>query len=127
MAQPQKKSGHSSKPAGNATRTHSHRDAQPSLTDVVKAAAGRPTSRNRPQPRSSSAISSLSESIKAVASKTRNPPRTRQGRSGILIYVDEPVREAFRRLADEYDATNQVLGEWALKLLFEKLDEAWPE
>ena len=98
----------------------------PSLTDVVRAAAGRQPTRSSASRRVQPRAASLGQTIKAVASHKRNPPSTREGRKGILIYVDEIVLEAFRRLAAEYGATNQVLGERALKLLFEKLDEPWP-
>jgi hypothetical protein len=97
-----------------------------SLTDEIKAAAGRlPQKRRRPQ-RQAGAEPSLSEAMKKVASRRRNPPATRAGRKGILIYFDQKVAAAIRRLASEYDATNQDLGEMAFKFLFEKFGEPWP-
>ena len=96
-----------------------------SLTDAIKVAAGRP-------PRNAKDISprrlelSLTQSVKSVANRKRNPPTTRAGRKGILIYFDQHVAAAIRRLASECNATNQELGEMAFKYLFEKLGEPWP-
>ena len=64
--------------------------------------------------------------MKKVASHKRNPPATRTGRKGIVIYFEQHVATAIRHLASEYDATNQALGEMAFKLLFEKFGEPWP-
>lgn len=103
-----------------------------SLTDAVKASAGRPprkASKRRnaaPMPPLATPMPSMTQSVKKVAAKERNPPATRTGRKGIVLYFDQPVAAAIRRLASEYDATNQDLGEWAFKLLFEKFGEAWP-
>jgi len=97
----------------------------PSLTDAIKAAAGRlPPSRRSKAPRRPER--SLSDAVRTVGRRKRNPPATRAGRRGILIYFDQEVAAAIRRVASDYDATNQELGEWAFKLLFEKFGEAWP-
>ena len=58
---------------------------------------------------------SLTQSVKKVASHKRNPPATRTGRKGIVIYFDQHVAAAIRRLASDCDATNQELGEMAFK------------
>ena len=99
--------------------------AAPSMTDAVKASAGRPTPKldRRPQQRSGQ---SMTQSVKTVATRERKPPATRSGRKGIVVYFDQRVAAAIRRLASEYDATNQELGEMAFKYLFEKFGEAWP-
>jgi len=99
--------------------------AVPSMTDAVKASAGRPTPKldRRPQQRSGQ---SMTQSVKNVATRERKPPATRSGRKGIVVYFDQRVAAAIRRLASEYDATNQELGEMAFKYLFEKFGEAWP-
>jgi len=99
--------------------------AVPSMTDAVKASAGRPTPKldRRPQQRSGQ---SMTQSVKNVATRERKPPATRSGRKGIVVYFDQRVAAAIRRLASEYDATNQELGEMAFKFLFEKFGEAWP-
>ena len=96
-----------------------------SLTDAVKAAAGRlPGGPRSKPPRRIEA--SLTQSVKSVASHKRNPPATRAGRKGILIHFDQPVAAAIRRLASDCNATNQELGEMAFKFLFEKFGEHWP-
>jgi hypothetical protein len=96
------------------------------MTDQIKAAAGRlPRGRRSPKERPS-AEPSLTQAMKKVASRRRNPPTTRAGRKGILIYLDQKVAAAIRRLASEYDTTNQDLGEMAFKFLFEKFGEPWP-
>jgi hypothetical protein len=97
----------------------------PSMTDAVKAAAGRlPLAAGHLSRRRSEA--SLTQSVKNVASHKRNPPTTRTGRKGIVIYFDPRVAAAIRRLASDCQATNQQLGEMAFKFLFEKFGEAWP-
>jgi hypothetical protein len=96
-----------------------------SLTDAVKASAGRlPRATRRPSGPHPEA--SLSQSVKKVASHKRNPPATRTGRKGIVIYFDQRVAAAIRRLASDCDTTNQELGEMAFKFLFEKFGEPWP-
>jgi hypothetical protein len=96
----------------------------PSMTDAVKAAAGRlPLAAGLSRRRSET---SLTQSVKKVASHKRNPPTTRTGRKGIVIYFDPRVAAAIRRLASDCQATNQQLGEMAFKFLFEKFGEAWP-
>jgi hypothetical protein len=99
-----------------------------SMTDAIKEAAGRGTLTKKTSAMEPVLVrpGSLSQSVKQVASQKRKPPSTREGRKGLLIYVDTVVSDAFRRLVREYGATNQVLGERALKLLFEKLGEPWP-
>jgi hypothetical protein len=99
-----------------------------SLTDAVKASAGRLARKvDRPSRQgSASSTPSMSQTVKKVASRKRNPPATRTGRKGIVLYFDQHVAAAIRRLASEYDATNQELGEMAFKFLFEKFGEAWP-
>ncbi len=96
-----------------------------SLTDAVKASAGRlpRAARSKPPRR---VEPSLTQSVKNVASHKRNPPTTRAGRKGILIYFDQHVASAIRRLASDCNTTNQELGEMAFKYLFEKLGEPWP-
>jgi hypothetical protein len=96
-----------------------------SLTDAVKASAGR-LARKMDKPSRQPAAPSMTQSVKKVASRKRNPPATRTGRKGIVLYFDQHVAAAIRRLASEYDATNQELGEMAFKFLFEKFGEAWP-
>jgi hypothetical protein len=96
-----------------------------SMTDAVKASAGRlPRRVNKPS--EPGPAPSMTQSVKKVASQKRNPPATRTGRKGIVLYFDQHVAAAIRRLASEYDATNQELGEMAFKFLFEKFGEAWP-
>lgn len=97
-----------------------------SLTDAVKASAGRlPPKRRAKAPRRPSPAPSLTQVLKTVGHK-RNPPASRAGRKGILLHFEQHVAAAIRRLAIEYDATNQELGEWAFKVLFEKFGEPWP-
>ncbi len=99
-----------------------------SLTDAIKASVGRlprqRASKSPPPPRRRE--SSLTQAMKTVASRKRNPPATRTGRKGIVIYFDQHVAAAIRRLGSDYDATNQDLGEMAFKYLFEKFGEPWP-
>jgi len=96
-----------------------------SMTDAIKASAGRLTPKVDRRPRQP-AGPSMTQSLKNVAARQRKPPSTRSGRKGIVLYFDLPVAAAIRRLASEYDATNQELGEMAFKFLFEKFGEAWP-
>ena len=101
-------------------------DAPLSLTDAIKASVGRlprqRASKSPPRQRESS----LTQAMKTVASRRRNPPATRTGRKGIVIYFDQHVAAAIRRLGSDYSATNQDLGEMAFKYLFEKFGEPWP-
>jgi hypothetical protein len=98
-----------------------------SMTDAIKASAGRLTGKPERSPRRvAKAAPSMTQSLRNVARRERNPPRTRTGRKGIVLYFDQHVAAAIRRLAAEYDATNQELGEMAFKFLFEKFGEAWP-
>ena len=101
-----------------------------SLTDAIKASVGRlPRQRASKSPPPSPPRrreSSLTQAMQTVASRKRNPPATRTGRKGIVIYFDQPVAAAIRRLGSDYSATNQDLGEMAFKYLFEKFGEPWP-
>ena len=96
-----------------------------SMTDAVKASAGRLPRRSGDPPKQRT-DASLTQSVKKVASHMRRPPATRTGRKGIVIYFDQHVAAAIRRLASDCGATNQELGEMAFKFLFEKFGEAWP-
>jgi hypothetical protein len=96
-----------------------------SLTDAIKAVAtGHVRTRNEaaappPEP-------SLTQVMKEVASRKRNPPTTRAGRKGIVIYVDQEVAAAVRHLAAELNTTVQALGTTAFDLLLEKFGEPRP-
>jgi hypothetical protein len=96
-----------------------------SLTDAIKAVAtGHVRTRSdaagpAPQP-------SLTQAMKDVASRTRKPPTTRAGRKGIVIYVDQEVAAAIRRLASDMNTTVQALGTTAFDLLLEKFGEPRP-
>ena len=99
--------------------------AAPSLTDAVKASAGRlPPGASKP--RRQRLEPSLSQSVKNTAIHKRNPPATRAGRKGIVIYFEPRKAEAIGHLAADYGATKQKLGEMAFKFLFEKFGEPWP-
>jgi hypothetical protein len=95
------------------------------MTDAIKAVAVGLTRARKEQP-AARPEPSLTQSVKKVASHRRNPPATRTGRKGIVIYFDQNVAAAIRRLASDFDTTNQELGEKAFKLLFEKFAEPWP-
>lgn len=95
------------------------------MTDAVKVAAGRLPRVRRSKP-ARRAEHSLTQVLKNVASRRRNPPATRTGRKGIVIYVEQDVALAIRRLAADYNTTVQALGEMAFKHLFEKLGEPSP-
>lgn len=98
-----------------------------SMTDQIKVAAGRlPHDGRRRFPPGQRTQASLTQSVKKAASHKRNPPPTRAGRKGIVIYFDQHVAAAIRRLASDFDATNQEMGEMAFKFLFEKFGEPWP-
>jgi hypothetical protein len=95
-----------------------------SLTDAIKAVAtghARTRSEAGPPP-----DPSLTQAMKDVASRKRNPPATRAGRKGIVIYVDQDVAAAIRRLAGELNTTVQALGSTAFDLLLEKFGEPRP-
>src|SRR5438552_1818005 len=123
MARQRKKSPRSATRSGRATpKTTAESDvadATLSLTDAIKASAGR-LARKAEKPSRPDPSPSMTQSVKRVASHKRNPPATRTGRKGIVLYFDQHVAAAIRRLAFEYDATNQELGEMAFKYLFEK-------
>jgi len=96
------------------------------MTDAIKAVANglQPTARGR----SAGRTTSLTQAVKARAKRERNPPATRAGRKGIVIYVDQEVAAAIHRLAAAFEnGTVQALGEHAFKLLFQKYREPWPE
>jgi hypothetical protein len=96
-----------------------------SLTDAIKAVAtghARPASNAAATP----AKPSLTDAMKDVASRRRKPPATRAGRRGIVIYVDQDVADAIRRLASEFNTTVQALGVTAFELLFDKFGEPRP-
>ena len=97
-----------------------------SMTDAIKAAAGRLPRGRKETLGGRDPEASLTPAVKKVASHKRNPPATRTGRKGIVIYFDQDVAAAIRRLAADYDTTNQALGEMAFKYLFEKFGEPWP-
>ena len=117
------------RPSGRATAVLpmvSELEAAPlSMTDAIKASVGRLTPKPERRARQRSAHS-MTQSVKNVATRERRPPSTRTGRKGIVLYFDQHVAAAIRRLASEYDVTNQELGEMAFKFLFEKFGEAWP-
>ena len=96
-----------------------------SLTDAIKAVATGhvrvPNGAAEPAPEPS-----LTQAMKDVASRKRNPPTTRAGRKGIVIYVDQDVATAIRRLATEMNTTVQALGTTAFDLLLEKFGEYHP-
>jgi hypothetical protein len=96
-----------------------------SLTDAVKVSAGRLPGRAAKPPRRRPSRS-LTQSVRKVASHRRKPPATRTGRKGVVIYFEQHVAAAIRRLAADCDTTNQALGEMAFKFLFEKFGEPWP-
>jgi hypothetical protein len=129
MARQRKKSRHSTKLSGHAiAKKPQESDVEHSglsMTDAIKASAGRLPLGAR-QPRRQRPEVSLSQSVKKVASHKRNPPATRTGRKGIVIYFEQHVAAAIRHLASDCDTTNQELGEMAFKFLFEKFGEPWP-
>lgn len=96
-----------------------------SLTDAMKAVAtGHVRARNElaaPRPETS-----LTQAMRDVASRRRKPPTTRAGRKGIVIYVDQEVAAAVRRLASDLNTTVQALGITAFELLFDKFGEPRP-
>lgn len=69
----------------------------------------------------------MSQTVKLAGAKTKSKPTTRADRVGIVIYVDAIVSSAVGRLAHEVRTTKAGLGEMALRLLFEKFSEPWPE
>lgn len=95
------------------------------MTDAIKAVADGVVRDRRAKP-SRRREASLTQALKSVAGRKRNPPATRSGRRGIVIYVEQDVAAAIRRLAADYETTVQALGETAFKYLFEKLGEPSP-
>src|SRR5262249_11687919 len=75
-------------------------DGITSLTDAIKAVATG-HARVRSEAAAPPPEPSLTQSVKDVASRQRKPPATREGRKGIVIYVDQDVAAAIRRLAAE--------------------------
>lgn len=98
---------------------------EPSLTDAIKAVATG-HARTRSDAAEVRARPSLTDAMKDVASRRRKPPATRAGRRGIVIYVDQEVADAIRRLASEFNTTVQALGVTAFELLFDKFGEPRP-
>jgi antitoxin-like ribbon-helix-helix protein len=96
-----------------------------SLTDAIKAVATG-HARTRGEAAAPAPEPSLTQALKEVASRKRNPPATRAGRKGIVIYVDQDVAAAVRRLAAEMNTTVQMLGTTAFDLLLEKFGEPRP-
>lgn len=96
-----------------------------SLTDEIKAVA-RGFAPGRKGKTARHLEPSLTQELQRVASRKRKPPTTREGRMGVVIYFDQNVADAIRRLKSDYGATNQALGEMAFKYLFEKFGEPWP-
>jgi hypothetical protein len=96
-----------------------------SMTDAVKAVATG-HARASGNPAVVRARPSLTDAMKDVASRRRKPPATREGRRGIVIYVDQDVADAIRRLAAEFNTTVQALGVTAFELLFDKFGEPRP-
>jgi hypothetical protein len=96
-----------------------------SLTDAMKAVA---TGHVRMQGDAAGlrAQPSLTQAMKDVASRRRNPPATRAGRKGIVVYVDQEMGAAIRRLAGELNTTVQALGVTAFELLLDKFGEPRP-
>ena len=97
------------------------------MTDAVKAAANglQPAKRGK-SPRTAQSRS-MGEAVKAK-SQTRDTAPSRVGRKGIVIYVEPEVAAAIHRLAASFEhGTVQALGEHALRLLFAKYREPWPE
>ena len=128
MARQPRKSPRSSKRSGRATAKARTADVdleKLSLTDAIKAVATghvrlrSDTGEPPPEP-------SLTQTMKDVASRKRNPPTTRAGRKGIVIYVDQDVAAAIRRMASDMNTTVQALGTTAFDLLLEKFGEPRP-
>jgi hypothetical protein len=95
-----------------------------SLTDAMKAVA---TGHVRIKDAiAGGAEPSLTQAMKDVARRRRNPPNTRAGRKGIVIYVDQDVAAAIRRLASDLNTTVQALGTTAFELLLDKFGEPRP-
>lgn len=94
-----------------------------SLTDAIKAVA---TGHVRAKGDAPPPEPSLTQAMKDVASRRRNPPTTRAGRKGIVIYVDQEVAASIRRLATDLNTTVQALGTTAFDLLLEKFGEPRP-
>ena len=99
-----------------------------SLSEAIKAVAtGYERKRRAEPPAPVPADASMTEVMQNVASRLRKPPSTRQGRKGIVIYVEPQVAEAIHRLAaDLNNATVQALGVQAFEYLFERYNEPWP-
>ena len=99
---------------------------QLSLTDAIKAVATGHARKSGAAATRLPETPSITQAMKDVASRKRNPPTTRAGRKGIVIYVDQDVAAAIRYLADELNTTVQALGTTAFDLLLEKFGEPRP-
>jgi hypothetical protein len=121
---PQKQSTDIEKP--DTGRSELTELGQLSLTDAIKAVATGHARKPGEAPAPSPEPPSLTQALKDVASRRRNPPTTRAGRKGIVIYVDQDVAAAIRRLAGELNTTVQALGTTAFDLLLEKFGEPRP-
>jgi antitoxin-like ribbon-helix-helix protein len=97
-----------------------------SLTDAIKAVATGHARKPGAEAAPSPGEPSLTQALRDVASRKRNPPTTRAGRKGIVIYVDQDVAAAIHRLAGEFNTTVQALGTTAFDLLLEKFGEPRP-
>src|SRR5262245_21919879 len=89
MARQPRKSPPSSKRSGRAIPKARKADVdleKLSLTDAIKAVA---TGHVRTPGQAAEPPPSLTQAMKDVASRKRNPPTTRAGRKGIVIYVDQ--------------------------------------
>src|SRR5262245_34836423 len=100
MVRRQKRSPHSTKRSGRAApKSRRESDAEQawlSLTDAIKASAGRLPRGTRSKLPPQRPAPSLTQTVKKVASHKRNPPTTRTGRKGIVIYFEQHVAAAIR-------------------------------
>jgi len=69
-------------------------------------------------------------SKRASRSKSQSPPKprpkTREGKKGLVIYVDPEVTKALRKLAANHDTDQQTLALRGLELLFEEYGMTLP-
>ncbi len=59
-------------------------------------------------------------------SQSKPKAKTREGKKGLVIYVDPEVTKALRRLAANHDTDQQTLALRGLELLFEEYGMALP-
>jgi hypothetical protein len=59
-------------------------------------------------------------------SKPKPRAKTREGKKGLVIYVDPEVTKALRKLAANHDTDQQTLALRGLELLFEEFGMALP-